>query len=88
VAVNCWVLPLTIIDGFHDRLDGYSSTTAVGLDSGVGMLWDVGRGTAPTAWRLRVEAKYQREFSDHTAAAASVGDIVYRIGGPYRFTRR
>jgi hypothetical protein len=76
------------IDGFRDRLDGYPSTTAVGLDAGVGLLWDVGRDHARSAWQVRVEAKYQREFSDHTAAAASVGDIVYSIGLQYGFSHR
>jgi len=76
------------IDGFHDRLDGYPSTTAVGLDLGGGVKWDLGRGNASTPWQLRAEVKYQHEFSDHTASAAGVGDIVYSLGVQYWFLRR
>jgi len=76
------------IDAFHDRLDGYPSTTAVGADFGAGLKWDLGPAQAPTPWQLRAEVRYQREFSDHTASASSVGDIVYSIGVQYWFVRR
>lgn len=76
------------IDGFHDRLDGYPSTTAAGADLGAGLKWDLGRESQATPWQLRVEAKYQHEFSDHTASAAGVGDIVYSVGVQYWFVHR
>jgi len=76
------------IDGFHDRLDGYPSTTAIGADLGAGLKWDIGHEKKSTPWQLRVEAKYQREFSDHTASASGVGEIVYSVGMQYWFVHR
>jgi hypothetical protein len=69
----------------HDQVDRSPSTTAPEAEAGLGLLSAPHALASSVAWQLRGEIKYRREFSDKTATAASVGDVVAGLGLQFSF---
>jgi OOP family OmpA-OmpF porin len=69
----------------HDRVDGSPSSTGPAAEAGLGLLSAPRALAGSVGWQFRSEIKYRREFSDKTATAASVGDVVAGLGLQFSF---